>query len=81
MAQEKFDITRLDRHQYDWDDALEFARSQRTVEDFMKLVDNEVTYPDDQELLDEFCKLVNDAKVWPLAQMVVTEFRSAKEDQ
>ena len=82
MAEDKFDVMRLNLNRYDWDVPLHLARLQRIVEDFMTLVQaNEVIYPDDKGILDQFCTLVNNPKVWPLAQIVVPEFRSAKEDR
>ena len=82
MAEDKFDVTRLERDRYDWDVPLHHARVQRAVEDFMILVkNNEVICPDDQGMLDQFCAFVDDPKVWPLAQMVEPVFRLAKEDR
>ena len=73
---------RLQKSRYNPDVALDAARFQETVFEFMKLVrNNSLGYPDGEELMDKFCNLVNNKAVWRLAQMVVPEFRSLQEER
>ena len=59
---------RLKKSKYNPDIALDAARFQETVFEFMKLVrNNSLDYPDGEELMDKFCNLVNDKAVWRLA--------------
>ncbi|KAL8664749.1 MAG: hypothetical protein Q9202_002751 [Teloschistes flavicans] len=65
---------------------VDSERCQKTVEDFMALVErNAVESQEGLNLMKEFCELVNHQDVWPLATLVVPQFRLSrvenKEDQ
>ncbi len=73
---------RLIKANYDFNNPLDAARFQRTVFEFMKLVNaNSLGDPKGAELMDQYCKFVDDKEVWHLAQTMVPEFRSSREEQ
>ena len=81
MAGSEFDKPRLDLTKYVFKNPLEAAKFQRTVEDFMGLLESSPSDRlIDQKLLDEFCSFVDGEQVWHLAQMVVPEFRPEREE-
>lgn len=58
---------------------IDSERCQKTVEDFMALVErNALESQEGLNLMTEFCEFVNHPDVWPLATLVIPQFRLSR---
>lgn len=63
---------------------LDAARCQKTIRDFMDLVETKghiFSTSEGEGILTDFLKMLDNDKVWPLAEMMVPQFRLSLEEK
>ncbi|KAL8707766.1 MAG: hypothetical protein Q9225_007711 [Loekoesia sp. 1 TL-2023] len=79
MSQLKSSFDTFDVGRYSFSDPQQAGQCQKTIEDFMVLVeDNALQSSEGAQSMEEFCKFIEHPNVWHLAEMVVPQLRQSR---